>query len=423
MAVYVALGAHAHAGAMSGTAIAPRLFFGLCALAFSTMLSYAVAGTAAQALFLSNHGNTALPKVWLLVALASALAVGAVNTAARYLDVVRLFVWASRISTLALLVLLVAQNQQMPYVAYGLYVWKDIYIIVLVELFWTFANIAFGVRTATRTYGLFCAAGSLGAIAGSEWVSVLAQALGTVKVMWTLPPILLAGAWGCQALAKDITVPEPKAHARDGHALRQTVTDGLSVLGKSPYLLLLMALVATVQIVINLNDFQFTQAVETTFVSLDSRTVALAHIGMLINILSFVLQMGTALILRFVGMPLTMLGIPAVLCASVMTTFWQPQYATAALCQIVGKCTDYSLFRACKEILYIPLSYAEKTRGKALVDIFVYRVAKGSVGLFLLALTGLGTHVGVKILTLGLCGVWLVLALRIVRRYRALSAA
>ncbi len=33
------------------------------------------------------------------------------------------------------------------------------------------------------------------------------------------------------------------------------------------------------------------------------------------------------------------------------------------------KALDYSLFRAGKEMLYLPLSYGEKTRGKALVDI------------------------------------------------------
>ncbi|KAK1548546.1 hypothetical protein Q3G72_034455 [Acer saccharum] len=385
------------------------------------MLSYAVAGTAAQALFLSSHGTSQLPQVWLLVALASAVAVAAVNTAGRYLNVVRLFVWASLISTLALFLLLVAQLKHIPYVAYGLYVWKDIYIIVLVELFWTFANIAFGVRTATRTYGLFCAAGSLGAIAGSEWVSVLAQHIGTVAVMWTLIPILLLGAWGCTTLAHKIQIPMPAGRLSVTQTMRHSLGDGLDVLRKSPYLLLLMGLVAIVQVVLTLNDFQFNAAVQATYTTLDARTVALADVGILINIFSFVLQMATGLLLRFVGMPITMLAIPTLLCVSLGATLWQPQYSTAALCQIVGKCTDYSLFRACKEILYIPLSYAEKTRGKALVDIFVYRVAKGGVGLFLLALTGLGTHFGVKLLTLGLCGVWLMLAWRIVRRYKRLQ--
>jgi ATP/ADP translocase len=51
-----------------------------------------------------------------------------------------------------------------------------------------------------------------------------------------------------------------------------------------------------------------------------------------------------------------------------------------------SKVFDYSLFRAAKEILYLPLSYAEKTEGKAVVDVLTYRVSKAGASLLLLAL-------------------------------------
>jgi len=44
---------------------------------------------------------------------------------------------------------------------------------------------------------------------------------------------------------------------------------------------------------------------------------------------------------------------------------------------------DYSVFRASKEILYIPLSFDARYRAKEVIDAFVYRGAKGALsGIF-----------------------------------------
>jgi AAA family ATP:ADP antiporter len=399
---------------MSHAPLGRRLFGGLCTLAFTTMLSYAVAGSAAHALFLTRYGAERLPWVWLLVAAASAVAVGCVNIASRRYNVVQLFVRASMVSAAGLLVLLVLQQRQVSWVPFALYVWKDIYIIVLVELFWTFANLAFGMRTATRTYGLFCAAGSMGGIAGSQAMAYLSPRMGTLPVLWLLVPLLAGGAWGCAALAHHVPVPAPKGKTAHGRA---PLRAGWDLVRTSPYLLLMMALVAVVQVTLNLNEFAFSAAVQTEFTDLDTRTQAIAHVSVIINALSFALQVCTAPLVRAVGMPATMISLPVVLGGSLFMALAQPGFATLALCQIVGKSTDYSLFRACKEMLYIPLSYAEKTQGKAVVDIFVYRFAKGGVGLFLLAVAGMGAHVAVRVVTLLLCVAWLFLVTLLLRRW------
>lgn len=73
---------------------------------------------------------------------------------------------------------------------------------------------------------------------------------------------------------------------------------------------------------------------------------------------------------------------------------------------------DYSLFRAGKELLYFPLSYQEKTQGKAWVDIFGYRVAKGGASLLLLLTAALPAFGAWSIAAAGtvlwiICGVFI----------------
>ena len=51
-------------------------------------------------------------------------------------------------------------------------IWSDLYIVVLVEIFWSLANLHFPLKKATRIYGLLCAGGTLGSIAGNSIVAL-----------------------------------------------------------------------------------------------------------------------------------------------------------------------------------------------------------------------------------------------------------
>ena len=89
--------------------------------------------------------------------------------------------------------LLLAGRAEVPGVAFALYVWKDLYIVVLIEIFWSFANSTIPRGLAKWIYGLFCVVGSLGGMAGNLLVGVLAERLLTI--CQTTPPLLTSVAY------------------------------------------------------------------------------------------------------------------------------------------------------------------------------------------------------------------------------------
>ena len=384
----------------------------LCGLAFLVLLSYAISGTAAQSLFLKAHGNAMLPWVWLAVAGAAAGSTAWVNHAARRLQVVPLFVRTSLISTALLVALLTAEALKIPGAAFLLYVWKDVYVVILVELFWTFANVAYAVSSASAAYGWFCAAGSAGAVAGNLALGPLALVMGTAHTLWLTVPVLLVVAWGCQRLGEGLELPMPVRTSRSDWRA------SMAVLRQSSYLWLLLLLVATVQLTVTVLDFQFNRVLEQAYPDLDARTGVLGDVNALINGVSLILQIGTQPILHLLGIRGTLLGLPIILAGAVLAFIAAPRFASMAVAKVVSKCADYSVFRTSKEILYIPLNYAEKTQGKALVDMLTYRVAKAGASLLVLALGAAGAGAawlnGADLL---LCGAWLALTVPIVRRY------
>ena len=89
-----------------------------------------------------------------------------------------------------------ALQAQLPGARYAIFVYKDVYIVLVLEAFWTFANSVFPLRSARRTYGFILAAGSIGSSAGARLSRVVGD---PVQALWlVLPSLVLAlllAAW------------------------------------------------------------------------------------------------------------------------------------------------------------------------------------------------------------------------------------
>lgn len=393
------------------------LVLGLCALAATTMVTYALASGAAQSLLISTYGAQALPWAWLAVALGSAGVTWALSEAGKRLDIVRLFSRSCVVSGVSLAVLLLAHQAHVPHSSFMLFVWKDVYIIVLVELFWTFANVTFGLRSAPRIYGFFCAAGSMGSVAGGLVLGALSTLMGTANLMWLILPMLAVLGGGTAALARRTTlVPQTAQKAQAAHKAVPP--------WRNPYLLQMGALVALAQIMLTLTEFRFSTMLEANYPTEVARTHVIGFVSAIGNMLSFAVQLLSAQIFAAAGLQRTLLSLPWMLGAIFVGTLTQPGPITTSACQIAGKTVDYSLFRAAREMLYIPLSYDEKTRGKAFVDIFIYRVSRGGASMLLLALASRGNiDRFLGMVNVALAGLWLAVIVGILRRYRAALAA
>ena len=380
---------------------------GLAALIFIILASYAIARPATESLFLGAHGADSLPIAWLMVGLGSLMVVTVYNRWSASTDLVRIFGVVSALSAGMLVIILLGLQMGLPGMTWALYLWKDLYIVVLIEIFWSFANSTVPENRAKWWYGLFCVLGSLGGMAGNLGVGWIAQATSTEQSLWAVVPLLAVGGAGGIGLARWAGVQAA------GTKKKPSLTDGFSVLKNSRALWLLMALIATTQVAITLVDYQFSMAIEQHFPDADVRTAMIGQVYAAIDLVSIGLQLGTGPILRLLGVPLVLLAIPALLGAAVAGYALVPRYAAIAAAKVASKAFDYSLFRAAKEILYIPLSHAERTQGKAFVDMMSYRMAKGATSLMLLGLVALQRPDLTLWLTLACVGLWLWITMKL----------
>lgn len=382
---------------------------GLAALIFVILASYAVARPATESLFLDANGAEALPLAWIGVGAGSLAVVALYNRWSASIDLVRMFGIVSALSAGLLAAILVAMGIDLPGTTWALYLWKDLYIVVLIEIFWSFANSTVPKERAKWWYGLFCVIGSLGGMAGNLGVGWIAAEWSTAQSLWAVVPLLGIGGIGGFVLAQQTGI------AAEAKQAASSLRAGFSVLRTSRFLWLLMALIAITQVVITLIDYQFNVALEQFYPDVDERTAAIGRMYASIDAIAIALQLGTGPIIRLLGVPLVLLAIPGVLGAAVAGYALVPRYGAIAAAKIASKAFDYSLFRAAKEILYIPLSRAEKTQGKAFVDMMSYRMAKGATSLMLLALVAAQQPRAALWATLGCVMLWTVITVHLNR--------
>lgn len=385
----------------------------LAALAFVLIGSYELARSAADAVYVKTYGRDALPYAWLGVAFASLVVVSIYSRFVHATHLMRLLAIAAGLFGVFLTALLGARAAEVPHTTFVLYVFKDVYIVVLIEIFWSYANVVFELKTAKWIYGLFCAMGSLGGAVGAEVSARIAERYGTETTLWTLVPVLALVAVVCGVVKSD-AYAAPKTAA----AKKPSFFAGLQTVRGSRYLLTMLVLIGTVQLVITLIDFLYTGAAANAYPEQDELTAVFARVNSIINISAVALQLFTGPVLKLLGVAVTLVLIPTLLGASLGTYLVAPQFIALAIAKVLSKSLDYSLFRAAKEMLYIPLDYAEKTSGKAVVDMLTYRVAKGLASVTLLGLVALALQPYVGLGTTLLVLVWVGAALAIGRQYR-----
>lgn len=383
-------------------------------MGFMLIFGYAFARPCIDSIFLEHYSNDDLPTAWLITSLASALVIAVYNRLNQRYAILALFGGLSLVCALMLAILLAAYYFGFIPAIFMLYIWKELYMVVLMETYWSFADIVFSINTARYAYGMAMAISSMGGIIGNLVVGPTAKLLGTRLALSLLLVFLVVG-FLIAYLGRKIGDEKPN-HNKE----KTDVGLGIKTLFSSKYLVPLAVLACTVQVVTGLIDYQFNGMLQENYVNTDMRTEVLGNIHAAVNVIGVSIQVCMGIILRLFGIGTTFKSIPLLLSLAMLSFIVLPHFAIVVAVKIANKSLDYSLFRGVKEILYIPLTREEKTQGKGLIDIFMYRLARGLSSLLLLGMIALGLAPFVMQISLALVLLWFLLAAVITKRYQVL---
>lgn len=383
----------------------------LFVLGFLLVFGYSFARNSIDSLFLAHHSSETLPKVWLVTALASFFVISVYNYYNQKYSILNLYKIISIICFFILLLLMSLYYFNEGVMIIILYVWKEIYMVVLMETFWSFADIVFSTKIARFTYGSAMAVCSLGGILGNLSVGYFAKNFGTFNALYLVVFLLLIG-YLLSYIFNYLSDDKPKTKNKSGTGI------GISTVVNSKYLVPMAILVLNVQIVIGLIDYSFNTGLQENYINIDARTAVFGHVHAAMNGLSIFMQLLLGPFLKIFGISGAFISIPGMLGLSMVMFFISPQFFLMLVVRVLSKSLDYSWLRGVKEILYIPLSREEKTQGKGLIDIFIYRFARGISSIILLTMMAMNLSQHVMNITFLLVIAWFILALVIGKRYK-----
>ncbi len=342
----------------------------------------------------------------------------------------RLLSWIGATRTLAVTSVLsgalilgcyIALLREIGFAAAIIYVFREAYIVIIIEQFWSFVNSTLTSKQAKIINGPFCAVASVGSVVGGMLVARWAEALGSKKLLlFAAGSLIPAAIFGIIAytLAGEPQPTVAEEGGRRGHL-------GLKTFFSSKYLVFIGLLILSTQVISTVLELRFKGLVETEIPVTDTRTAYFGSFYAMLGAISAIMQLIVVPIaLRFVSLKIIHIGIPIVHLFNGLVLTLKPSLRTSARAFLTFKALDYSLFRAAKELFYMPLSYDEKYRAKQIIDSFGYRFAKGgSAGVIELIRLVVITipSAAFSIVAMVISGVWGGIVLNLASRYQKLE--
>jgi len=401
---------------------------GRCALLFANFFLIISAlyqlKPASRSLFLDQIGSQQLPYVWIATAIALITMISIYN---------RLIIRFSRLHVviativvltglLALFHHILAEPGQTS--AFLFYIFVDLLSVLLVEQFWSLTNAITSEHEGRRWYALIGTGGLLGGVAGGMSAHSLISYVG----LHTLDLLLVAA--GILLLLLCLTLLMQRFGLYREHTSPQPATvayQSWRAIFSNRYLLLIAVLLLLSQFIQPLVEYQFMHAVEEAFSGRDERT---AYLGVFFSILSaFAIAINliiTPLIHRFSGAIAGLVVQPLAVLIASLAFIAVPGLLTAAAMKIADRGLSYSINRASKELLYIPIDPLVMFQAKAWIDMFGYRVFKvfGSIMILLLTqwLWFQLPLMALSWLTMATCIIWFCVLVAVRHEYLGISS-
>jgi AAA family ATP:ADP antiporter len=396
---------------------------------FFIILAYYLVKPASRSLFLDHADAAQLPYVWTASAVLLLLLMPPYQLILRRYSRVNIVIGTCLLIVALLVLFRVWMQVPSLAVAVSFYILVDIFSVVLVEQFWSLTNSVYRSAEGRRWYGLIASGGLLGGLVGGLFAGWLVKAtpVNTADLLLVAASIIAAMIALTLLLARHGLYVEHKQHVRL-EEMPAAVAEGWRALRGNRYLALVALMLLLSQMAEPVVEYQFMTLVEQAYPEREART---AYLSQFLSVLSgFALLINllvTPLVHRRLGTIAGLLVQPLLLGAAALSFALQSRLVVAAAMKVTDRGLSYSINRASRELLYVPVDPVTIYRAKAWIDMVGYRTFKIAGNAVILLLTQwlpwkLGIA-GLSWVVLGFCGLWIWAALRIREDYAAINRA
>lgn len=317
----------------------------------------------------------------------------------------------------------------------GFELWMGAFNMMIVAQFWAFAADLYTEEQGKRLFPLVASGASLGAMAGSETVSHIVHAVGTLQMMLISAAVLVSAALLTQFIhaltakhknGRASTHPtERKSKGNEEDVDPEEKRGAYSLVLRNPYLRLIAIFTTLFTLVNTSGEYMISQLVSDAAKAHGGGKEAVheyiaSYMGdyfLWVNVAGLVIQLFlVSRIVKYGGFRVAFLLFPVVALASSTAITAVPTLLAVRIGKTGENAVDYSLNNTVRNMLWLPTTRRDKYVGKQVVDSFFARLGDVGSALFVFILVGrldLGVR-GVAAMNVVLVLVWMYVAWRIV---------
>jgi len=298
------------------------------------------------------------------------------------------------------------------------YIWTEVVANLLIMQFWTLANDLHDPRAAKRLFGTIGSARILGVIVCGLTAGLAVKALGTAQLLLVMTGLLAAMAFLAQLLNR---YPAAVVHGGRGGGRPESLARVL----KHPYVRTLTAVILLIFVALTVGDYQFKMIARANFTE-DALARFFSLFYAAAGTVGFLIQLFvTPRLLRRFGVLAAMLAMPLCFGGSAGILLFTGSLAAACLMKFSDNGLQFTVHETVMQVLYVPFAPGVKAKTRAFLDTAVKPLSYGLGGLALVLLAHF--HVPVvkmALLSLPVAVVWVALLPRVRHLYlRSLEAS
>lgn len=354
------------------------LFAMLCG--FFITSEYAIIKPASNSIFLAHYSVKLYPVAWLLTVPLNLIVVTLYNRFLPKFGCFRVFL-CTIFGAMGINILTALFVQKFPPLSFLLYIWKDIYVLLMFQQLWSVIHTKTHMARAKYLYGVIFGVSGIGAIFGSLVPSFLAVKMGSEHLLYMTLPLYLLFIFAYKQMLK-----RSEIEGSETFQIKQA-KGGFQLISSSSTLKFILLIVILMQLSSTIMDYQFNIFLQDHFPVQDLRTEFYGKLCAIISSCKLGLQFfASFLLVRFLGLRRSHFVVPTILLGNAILTLFNPTFALVTYSFGMIKTFDYSIFNIIKEMLYVPLKTEEKFQAKVIIDVFAYRSAKAFASLFVIGM-------------------------------------
>lgn len=348
----------------------------LGAAAFLLLFGYELLRSATSTLFVKAYGVDKLPIVMALSPLGLLIMLSLYGRTLSALGPRKALSFTSLLSGVTLLFGFGAISFGWKWPCVLLFIFRESYIVLIVEQYWALITSHFSKDTAKKLNGPMVGISSLGGTIGGYSLATITPHVGTAGILWVTAILFVPTAYFSYRAYQKVGEPKPDSQHRVDE--KESKNLGLPLFQKYPSLGLLLLVVVASQALGTFLQLDFNRTLNAAYPNADLQTIVSGNFYARLNAVALVLQFLIAPVLfSKVRVGLIHILIPFIALASTFTNLIHSNFIFSSWAFLIFKAVDYSLFKAAKELFYIPFPFDVRYRAKQVIDSFGYRFSKG----------------------------------------------